>query len=302
MQNKIAPESDEYAGFEKLEEIRKRRKIIVYERCPENHNNSTIFFYHGAGGTYRHFKCQISHLLQLGYRVVTCDMFGHGKSKCSYIPETHMFSFEQFCYDALSLFDKFSVDCNNVLIGHSYGTSLCSVVCTERRTKVLKVVLISGGGPYALSPETFSLFSLPTPILSCIRPIILKIFRNVCFRTSPSSTLLPDSELLSIEMTCLQHVMQGQKWDEGDEAYHALISCPVLLMVGKHDKFSSIPDEISMNRVLPKSVLHILDGGHMLPIDKSLEVNDIITSFLINDWDTHMKKHDSTICKKGKRK
>ena len=32
MQNKIAPESDEYAGFEKLEEIRKRRKIIVYER------------------------------------------------------------------------------------------------------------------------------------------------------------------------------------------------------------------------------------------------------------------------------
>ena len=56
-------------------------------------------------------------------------------------------------------------------------------------------------------------------------------------------------------MTFLQHVMQGQKWDEGDEAYHALISCPVLLMVGKHDKFSSIPDEISMNRVLPKLVV-----------------------------------------------
>ena len=91
-------------------------------RCPENHNDATIFFYHGAGGTYRHFKLQISHLLGLGFRVVTFDMFGHGKSQCNINPETHMFSFEQYCYDALSLFDRFSENSNNVLIGHSYGT------------------------------------------------------------------------------------------------------------------------------------------------------------------------------------
>ena len=35
----------------------------------------------------------------------------------------------------------------------------------------------------------------------------------------------------------------------------------------------------------------------MLPIDCSDEVNDIITSFLINDLDTHSKLNEKTICK-----
>ena len=32
MQNKISPELDDYLKFEKVEEIRKRRKLIIYER------------------------------------------------------------------------------------------------------------------------------------------------------------------------------------------------------------------------------------------------------------------------------
>ena len=35
-----------------------------------------------------------------------------------------MFTFEQYCYDALKLFDRYSVNNQNVLIGHSYGTRL----------------------------------------------------------------------------------------------------------------------------------------------------------------------------------
>ena len=49
-----------------------------------------------------------------------------------------------------------------------------------------------------------------------------------------------------------------------------------------------------------RSVLHILEGGHMLPIDCADEVNEIITSFLTNDMDEHCKLHTMTIFKVGK--
>lgn len=298
MPYKVSPDYDNYTQHEKLTEIRKRRNVVVYERSPENYNNTTLFFYHGAGGTYKQFKSQISHLLRLGYRVVTCDMFAHGKSKCPARPENYMFTFEQYCYDALRLFDRYSVNNHNVLIGHSYGTSLCTLVYNERQSKVKKLILISGGGPFALAPEDFSLFSLPASLLSCFKPLILKVFKEVCFHSPVKKSSVPNSELLSIEIGNLQQVMRGQKWDEGDEAYHALINCPVLLLVGRHDKFIPLADEMTMNLVISQSVLHVLEGGHMLPIDCSDEVNDIITSFLINDLDVHSKLHENTIFKK----
>ena len=57
--------------------------------------------------------------------------------------------------------------------------SLCTLVYNERRCKVKKLILLSGGGPYALAPEDYSLFSLPTSLLSCFKPLILKIFKEV---------------------------------------------------------------------------------------------------------------------------
>ena len=39
-----------------------------------------------------------------------------------------MFTFEQYCYDALRLFDRYSVNNHNVLIGHSYGTRCVNII------------------------------------------------------------------------------------------------------------------------------------------------------------------------------
>ena len=53
-----------------------------------------------------------------------------------------------------------------------------------------KLVLLSGGGPYALAPENYSLFSLPASLLSCFKPIILKVFKEVNTFISFTSLLL----------------------------------------------------------------------------------------------------------------
>jgi len=290
--SKVVPQTLASEVGERYVEIRKRRKLLAYEKCPENYNGDTLFFYHGAGGTYHHFHHQLHHAVSLGYRVVTCDMFGHGGSKAGRGTTRHDFAFEQYCYDALALFDKFSVSDRNVLVGHSYGTSLCTLVCSERRSKVYKMILLSGGGPYALAPQKLSVFSLPVNVLNFFKPLIMRIYRKACFHVQCA---MSDDHLLSTDFRTLRHVMRGQIWESGDEEYHAQITCPVLLALGKHDKFIARSDEIHMLKILPQAVLHILKGGHMLPVECGAQVNALITSFLQNEIAVHSKCHSDTL-------
>ena len=73
---------------------------------------------------------------------------------------------------------------------------------------------------------------------------------QACFHSAVKRSSVPNSELLSMDIENLQQVMRGQRWEEGDEAYHALISCPVLLLVGRHDRFIPLADEMTMNLVI----------------------------------------------------
>lgn len=276
---KVSPQS---SSFGSLVEVRKRRKLYIYHRCPEQHNGSTIIFYHGAGGSHVHFLPQLEHFPTQGYEVICADMLGHGASERP--AESSAYTFSQYSYDALALFDRY---CNagkrNILMGHSYGTSLCTLVYTERKSKVSEIVLMSGGGPFALSPDPVSIFSLPSFLLACIRPILTSAFRKVAFHSDDQSAKVKDSDLLSVDSRVLKHVMKGQIWDEGDEAYHALITCPVLLILGKYDKFIPLQDEFTMAETIPRAVLHILKGGHMLPLECQDEVNHIVEKFLLNE-------------------
>ena len=86
---------------------------------PEDWNGITLFFYHGAGGLHSHFRHQLEYFKDLRYRTVTYDMYGHG---CSSSRQRYDYTFDQLCYDALALFDRYALTEENILVGHSYGT------------------------------------------------------------------------------------------------------------------------------------------------------------------------------------
>ena len=48
-----------------------------------------------------------------------------------------MFTFEQYCYDALKLFDRYCLNDQNILIGHSYGTRCVVDICQSHYQAVL---------------------------------------------------------------------------------------------------------------------------------------------------------------------
>ena len=60
-----------------------------------------------------------------------------------------------------------------------YSASFCSVIASERARLVSKMVLIAGGGPVPLvGVDSCDVFCLPTPVLSCIKPVFLSVYER----------------------------------------------------------------------------------------------------------------------------
>ena len=66
---------------------------------------------------------------------------------------------------------------SSLLYFFSARTSFAAYLARMRSSKIDKLVLMSGGAPVALAPQR-GVFSLPSPVLSCIRPAMARIFNK----------------------------------------------------------------------------------------------------------------------------
>ena len=163
----------------KFVEVTKSRKIHVthYQpsvdrdnpETPEPGDQCVLFFIHGVGGAADIWIKQIDYFVERGYEIVAPDLLGHGLSSKPRQQEAYLFS--ELAKDVLFVFDLYSRR-RNVLIGHSYGSSFCTLIARERLGCISKLVLISGGGPTTLSPDSCSAFCLPSPLFYCVRPSV----------------------------------------------------------------------------------------------------------------------------------
>ena len=145
---------------------------------PEDKNYESVvvlFFIHGVGGTVQMWEPQIEYFLSQGYEIIGMDLLGHGKS--SKPRDYAAYEFKQLALDVAHVFDRFCKR-RNVLVGHSYGSSFCTLLSKERASKVCKTILISGGGPTMLMPDHCSAFCLPLPMFVCIRKSLVKMFQR----------------------------------------------------------------------------------------------------------------------------
>ena len=150
------------------------RKVQIQTNTLSTRSQAVLFFIHGVGGSVDVWKQQLDYFSSEGYEIVCPDLIGHGFSAAPHNPKNY--KFEEISTDLLLLFDMFCKK-QNVVIGHSYGCSFAAVLARERPSKVNKMILISGGSPIPLAPQT-GIFSLPTCCLACIRPVISRGFRK----------------------------------------------------------------------------------------------------------------------------
>ncbi|CAC5377514.1 ABHD8 [Mytilus coruscus] len=256
---------------------RTREEHINYNVAkPVKDKELVIFFIHGVGGSSDIWNAQLNYFEKLNCEIISLDLIGHGLSDAP--DKKSAYTFDQILIDITEIFDKFCKR-RNVVVAHSYGCAFASVIATERRKWVSKLVLVSGGGPTPLAPQP-GVFSLPLCLLACCRPCLNRGFQRGAFH--PSFKKSSDREkAFDVPTYVLSYVMNGQHWPDGDDLYHSWINVPTLLVYGQQDGLVDKEEEEEMTKTIYDSHLEVVeDAGHMVMMEAPDKFNQLLYNFI----------------------
>ncbi|CAH1797484.1 unnamed protein product [Owenia fusiformis] len=262
-------------------------------------HSAVLFFFHGVGGSADVWKPQVDYFRKEGYEIIVPDLLGHGYSQA---PKTQSaYHFKELTKDIVAIFDRYCKR-RNVIIGHSYGTCFATILARQRSLYVTKMILISGGGPTPLQPQP-GIFSLPSCLLGCLKPILVCGFKKSAFVTK-SKTYVPKEKAFDVPSYVLKHTMNGQDWLDGDENYHRWITVPTLLIYGMNDPLVTLWETQAMQKIVFGSTLEVIDNAsHMVMIDQPELTNKLIHDYLHKDFrvigtakrQNRLVKHQSSV-------
>ena len=98
------------------------------------------------------------------------------------------------------------------------SSSFCTVIARERSRKVTKMILIAGGGPIPLEPQSCQVFGLPQCIFCCIKPIMTNVFARwvYCMSSWHHTMKIISMSMCSIGkqawLLCAPHPSKGEKF------------------------------------------------------------------------------------------
>ncbi|XP_067933523.1 protein ABHD8-like [Watersipora subatra] len=241
--------------------------------------SKAIFFIHGVAGSSHVWESQLNYFTAQGYYAIALDLLGHGKSETP--DKQSLYKFMHMSTDCVDVFDNYCKDFNTV-VAHSYGTSLATFLARQRPSKIQKLVLMSGGAPVPLAPQT-SVLSLPTPCLTLLKPVLTRFFQRSAFHKKNRN--LPNKDVaFNVPVHVLRHTMKGQVWEEGDENFHRWLAQPTLLLHGEDDRLEPFAGTMEMHHILQKSEIYCIPhAGHMIMMEHPSMVNVLIEKFLNSD-------------------
>jgi len=132
--------------------------LSVIDMQPEG-VEQTIVFIHGFAGCAETWEFQINHFAK-SYRVVVPDLRGHGQSDAPYTDYT----MPEIVADLAAMVEHLKLPEKFVLVGHSFGGSICVEYATAYPERVAKLVLIATAGEYPLPRAAAILFRLPSAL------------------------------------------------------------------------------------------------------------------------------------------
>lgn len=118
----------------------------------------TIVFVHGYAGCAETWEYQINHFAHK-YRVVVPDLRGHGQSDAPYT----RYTMEELVDDLHNIVETLELPDKFILVGHSFGGSVCIEYANEHADRLEKLILIATAGEYPLPRVASIAYSIPTP-------------------------------------------------------------------------------------------------------------------------------------------
>jgi long-chain acyl-CoA synthetase len=133
-------------------------KLSVVDLWPEG-AEKTIMFIHGYAGCAETWEYQINYFAR-DYRVIAPDLRGHGQSDAPFSEYT----MSEFVDDINTIAEVLELPEKFVLVGHSFGGSICVEYAHAHPEHLERLVLIATAGEYPLPRGASVLSRVPTAV------------------------------------------------------------------------------------------------------------------------------------------
>jgi pimeloyl-ACP methyl ester carboxylesterase len=234
-----------------------------------NISRPPLVLIHGVGGNYLSWPPEIRHLP--GYRVITLDLPGHGKSGG---PGRQ--SVQDYARDVAEFIDAAGFS-RAVFVGHAMGGAIALTLSLDYANLVSGIVLISTGPslpiPSSVIENVASQSTCPLAVKTLLElslgsqtPANLKeiIFKGL---TETRRTLL-----LGDLLACSQFKLADRLED---------VRTPVLAICGTDDKLTPLRFSETLSWQIPGAALQTIEGsGHMVLLEQPRRLAKLISVFL----------------------
>ncbi len=230
--------------------------LSVVDVKPEG-AEKTIILVHGYAGCAETWEYQINHFAHK-YRVVVPDLRGHGQSDAPFTEYTmpELVADIDSIANALNLPDKF------ILVGHSFGGSICIEYAAARPERLEKLILIATAGEYPLPKSAALLSRVPVAVF---RPF---------WRFRPRW----NAEVHVMKRMMLNNMRKWKGWDQMQ-----YIQTPTMVITGERDRyfprwtFDKVSESIS-----GVEVVDVGSSKHKVQLERHQAVNRSIERFIHN--------------------
>lgn len=246
---------------------------MYYEKY--GNGNINILILPGWGNNRNTFYNMIDELKD-NYTVYIIDYPGFGLSSSPDI-ELNIYDYTFI----INSFIKYLNLENLIIIAHSFGGRISSILLSDYNINITKLILIDVAGIKRFKPFLF-LKTLSYKLLkkiTCIFPKNIKYkLRKKLFRLFSSSdyNMLPNKMKKTFKNIIKVNLVK----------YYKNISCKTLIIWGENDIDTPISDAYKLSKIIKNSYIKIYKNcGHFSYIERSKQINNYIINFIKrNRW------------------
>ncbi len=228
--------------------------LSVIDIWPEGAER-TIMFVHGYAGCAETWEYQINHFARQ-YRVVAPDLRGHGQSDAPFTAYT----MPELVDDINTIADMLKLPERFILVGHSFGGSICVEYANACPERLEKLILISTAGEYPLPRAASWLSRVPA---AAFRP---------WWKYRPRW----NAEVHVMKRMMLNNMRKWQGW-------HLLrnIRTPTLIITGERDRYFPRHVFQEVGKMVPGAeVIDVGASKHKVQLERHEAVNRAIERFI----------------------
>jgi long-chain acyl-CoA synthetase len=229
-------------------------ELSVVDLWPEG-AEKTIMFIHGYAGCAETWEYQINHFAR-GFRVVAPDLRGHGQSDAPFTEYT----MPELVDDINAIAERLVLPEKFVLVGHSFGGSICVEYATNHPERLERLILIATAGEYPLPRGASLLTRIPT---AAFRP---------WWKYRPRW----NAEVHVMKRMMLNNMRLWQGWPLLQK-----ISTPTLIITGERDRYFPRHVFDLVSKMMPGAeVINVGVSKHKVQLERHRAVNRAIDRFI----------------------